>query len=157
MEEVDSSPPYQANKLKGTRFREETKLKLLKWNFTTPRQEFVEQLKDQLVTANFNKSLMAMMFHADFKQHLKALEMLMGHVEADTEALIANLDLILKWMTLRFFETNPSVNMKGLEYLNTVFTVLVECEDGYSLHDLEATAFIPYLVIKVGDPKDQIR
>ena len=156
-EEVDTAPLYQANKLKGTRFRDETKLKLLKWNFATPRPEFVEQLKEQLAVANFNKSLTAMMFHADFKQHLKALEMLMAHVEADTEALIANLDLLLKWMTLRFFETNPSVNLKGLEYLNCVFTVLSECEEGYNLHDIEATSFIPYLVQKIGDPKDQIR
>ena len=156
-EEVDNAPLYQANKLKGTRFRDETKLKLLKWNFAAPRPEFVDQLKEQLAVANFNKSLTAMMFHADFKQHLKALEMLMAHVEADTEALIANLDLLLKWMTLRFFETNPSVNLKGLEYLNCVFTVLSECEEGYSLHDIEATSFIPYLVQKIGDPKDQIR
>merc|ERR1719195_2478662 len=60
-------------------------------------------------------------------------------------------------MTLRFFETNPSVNLKGLEYLNCVFTVLSECEEGYNLHDIEATSFIPYLVQKIGDPKDQIR
>jgi len=156
-EELDSSPPYQANKLKNTRFRDEAKLKLLKWNFATPRPEFVEQLKDQLAAANFNKSLMTMMFHADFKQHLKALDMLVGFVETDIEALIANLDLLLKWMTLRFFETNPSVNIKGLEYLTLLFTVLTESDDGYNLHEIEATSFIPYLVIKIGDPKDQIR
>ena len=74
----------------------------LKWNFATPRPEFVEQLKDQLVGASFNKSQI-MMFHADFKQHLKALEMLVGFVESYFEALIANLDLLLKWMILRFF------------------------------------------------------
>ena len=156
-EEMDSSPLYQANKLKNTRFRDETKLKSLKWNFATPRQEFVDQLKDQLLAASFNKSLMGMMFHADFKQHLKALDMLISYVETDIEALISNVDLILKWMTLRFFETNPSVNLKGLEYLTMVFNILAECDDGYSLHEIEATSFIPYLVIKVGDPKDQIR
>ena len=156
-EEMDSSPVYQTNKLKNSRFRDEAKLKLLKWNFATPRQEFVDQLKDQLVAANFNKSLMAMMFHTDFKQHLKALEMLISYVDTNVEALISNVDLILKWMTLRFFETNPSVNLKGLEYLTMVFTVLSEYEDGYNLHEIEATSFIPYLVIKIGDPKDQIR
>ena len=150
-EEMDSSPPYQANKLKNTRFRDETKLKLLKWNFATPRPEFVEQLKDQLVAASFNKSLMTMMFHADFKQHLKALEMLVGFVESDFEALIANLDLLLKWMTLRFFETNSSVNIKGLEYLTLLFTVLSECDDGYNLHEIEATSFIPYIITKIGN------
>ena len=156
-EEMDSSPLYQTNKLKNIRFREEAKLKLLKWNFSTPRQEFVDQLKDQLVAANFNKSLMAMMFHTDFKQHLKVLDMLISYIDSNVEALISNVDLILKWMTLRFFETNPSVNLKGLEYLTMVFTVLAEYDDGYNLHEIEATSFIPYLVIKIGDPKDQIR
>ena len=58
-------------------------------------------------------------------------------------------------MTLRFFETNPSVLLKALEYLNIVFTSLAD--DSYSLHDIEAVSFIPYLVRKVGDPKDQVR
>ena len=84
-------------------------------------QEFVDQLSEQLNTANFNKTLMTQMFHTDFKQHLKALESLSAVLaDNDVEALIANLDLILKWMTLRFFETNPSVQIRGLEYLNEV-------------------------------------
>ena len=66
-----------------------------------------------MLGANFNKSLVGMMFHADFKQHLRALDLLVPFAEADPEALVANLDLLLKWMTLRFFETNPSVNIKA--------------------------------------------
>ena len=67
----------------------------------------------------------------------------------------ANLDLILKWVTLRFFETNPSVLLKALEYLNIVFTTLAE--DSYTLNEIEAVSFIPYLANKWGDPKDQVR
>ena len=81
----------------------------------------------------------------------KALEMLVGFVESDFEALFANLDLLLKWMTLRFFETNSSVNIKGLEYLTLLFTVLSECDDGYNLHEIEATSFIPYIITKIGN------
>ena len=58
-------------------------------------------------------------------------------------------------ITLRFFETNPSVILKSLEYLNDVFAVLAD--DSYSMNDIEAVSFIPYLVNKVGDPKDQVR
>merc|ERR1719239_1521914 len=95
-EEMDSSPLYQVNKLKNQRFKDESKLKALKWNFATPRAEFVDQLKDQITAANFNKSLFTMMFHADFKQHLKALDMLLEFASSDREALVANLDLIIK-------------------------------------------------------------
>lgn len=62
-------------------------------------------------------------------------------------ALIANLDLILKWLTLRFFDTNPSVLLKGLEYLHSVFNMLIENE--YRLAENEAASFIPYLILKV--------
>lgn len=49
---------------------------VLKWNFTTPREEFVELLKEQMTVANVNKTLMANMFHSDFKFHLKAIDAL---------------------------------------------------------------------------------
>jgi cytoskeleton-associated protein 5 len=49
---------------------------VLKWNFTTPREEFVELLKDQMTVANVNKTLMANMFHSDFRFHLKAIDAL---------------------------------------------------------------------------------
>lgn len=66
-------------------------------------------------------------------------------------ATIANLDLILKWMTLRFFDTNPSVLLKGLEYLQTVFAMLIEEE--YNMFENEASSFIPYLILKVKNAK----
>ena len=66
---------------------------------------------------------------------------------ANLEAQKANLDLILKWMTLRFFDTNPSVLLKGLEYLQSVFSALAE--QSYHMLDSEAASFIPYLITKV--------
>lgn len=64
------------NNLKHQRVIDEQKLKVLKWNFTTPREEFVELLKDLMTTANVNKTLRANMFHSDFRYHLKAIEAL---------------------------------------------------------------------------------
>jgi cytoskeleton-associated protein 5 len=49
---------------------------VLKWNFTTPREEFVDLLKEQMTVANVNKTLMANMFHSDFRFHLKAIDAL---------------------------------------------------------------------------------
>lgn len=60
---------------------------------------------------------------------------------------MSNLDLILKWLTLRFFDTNPSVLLKGLDYLQLVFNMLIE--DQYHMLETEAASFIPYLIIKV--------
>ena len=63
---------------------------------------------------------------------------------------VGNLDLILKWFTVRFLDTNPSMLNKALEYLRLVLTMLVDMD--YSLHEYEATSFIPYLIIKVSRP-----
>ena len=60
---------------------------------------------------------------------------------------IGNLDLILKWFTLRFFDTIPSMLNKGLEYLQALFAVLAD--NDYQLNDPEANSFMPYLMIKV--------
>lgn len=62
-------------------------------------------------------------------------------------ALISNLDLILKWLTIRFFDTNPSVLLKGLEYLHCAFNMLIE--NKYHMLENEASSFIPYLILKV--------
>ncbi|XP_069680440.1 protein mini spindles isoform X4 [Periplaneta americana] len=154
-EDVDTSPLLQNNNLKNQRSIDEQKLKVLKWNFTTPREEFVDLLKDQMTVANVNKTLMANMFHSDFKFHLKAIDALSEDLPNNGNATVANLDLILKWMTLRFFDTNPSVLLKGLEYLQTVFAMLIE--EDYNMFDNEASSFIPYLILKIGDPKDAVR
>ncbi len=66
---------------------------------------------------------------------------------SNLESQKANLDLVLKWMTLRFFDTNPSVLLRGLEYLQSVFTALAE--QTYHMLDSEAASFIPYLITKV--------
>ncbi|KAL5273334.1 msps family protein [Megaselia abdita] len=154
-EDVDTSPLLAVNNYKNQRCIDEQKLKVLKWTFTTPREEFTELLRDQMSSANVNKGLIANMFHDDFRYHLKAIESLSEDLPLNTKALICNLDLILKWISLRFYDTNPSVLLKGLEYLNFVFQKLVENE--YFMADNEGSAFIPHLLTKIGDPKDAVR
>ena len=153
-EEIDLSPLFQVSNLKHQRLLDEQKLKVLKWNFTTPRDEFTDLLKEQMTTANVNKSLMANMFHDDFRYHLKVIESLIEDMD-NQQGLVCNLDLVLKWLSLRFYDTNPSVLLKGLDYLNLVFNRLVETN--YTLTDIEGTSFIPHLLTKIGDPKDTVR
>ncbi|CAG0904390.1 unnamed protein product, partial [Cyprideis torosa] len=155
-DEEDLSPPLGVNNLKGQRFLDEEKLKILKWQFQNgPREDLVDQLKELLQAASINQTLHAHMFHQDFRYHLKALDTLMGDLPGNVAGLIANLDLVLKWLTIRFYDTNPSVILRGLEYLELAFSCLVEHE--YLLADPEGAAFVPHLVIKLGDPKDAVR
>ena len=75
-DDQDTSPLLPLNNLKSQRVNDEVKLRVLKWNFAVPRDEFVEQLKEQMSTAGVNKTLMNNMFHADFKFHLKSIDSL---------------------------------------------------------------------------------
>lgn len=75
-EDVDTSPMLQVNNLKQQRALDEQRLRILRWDFTTPRAEFITQLKDQMTTANLNRQLVSNMFHQDFKFHIKAIDAL---------------------------------------------------------------------------------
>ncbi|KAG0714752.1 Cytoskeleton-associated protein 5 [Chionoecetes opilio] len=154
-EDVDTSPMLQINTLKQQRTLDEQRLRVLRWDFTAPRAEFVSQLKDQMTTAGLNRQLTSNMFHQDFKFHIKAIDSLNEDLSYNLEACIANLDLILKWLTIRFFDTNPSVIMKAMDYLQQVFQSVTE--EGYNLQDNEVGSFMPFLITKFGDPKDSIR
>lgn len=63
------------------------------------------------------------------------------------DAAIGALDLLLRWVTLRFFDTNTTVNLKCLDLLKVLFNMLVT--DNYRMSEYEANAFLPYLVNKV--------
>uniref|UniRef100_A0A7N8WK14 Cytoskeleton associated protein 5 n=1 Tax=Mastacembelus armatus TaxID=205130 RepID=A0A7N8WK14_9TELE len=139
---------------KEQRIKEEKQLKILKWNFITPRDEYVEQLKTQMSTC-FAKWLQDELFHLDFQRHVKAIGVMIERLESESEATIGCLDLILKWFTLRFFDTNTTVLMKVLEYLKLLFAMLNR--ENYHLTEYEANSFVPYLILKVGEPKDVVR
>ena len=68
-------------------------------------------------------------------------------IETSPDATIANADLVLKWFTLRFFDTNTTVLLKALEYLQALFNMLAS--EDYYLQEQEANSFIPYLINKV--------
>ncbi|KAI1889583.1 hypothetical protein AGOR_G00164410 [Albula goreensis] len=139
---------------KEQRIKEEKALKILKWNFMTPRDEYVEQLKTQM-SACLAKWLQDELFHFDFQRHVKAIGVMIERMEDEMEGTMSCLDLILKWFTLRFFDTNTSVLMKVLEYLKLLFSML--SRENYHLNEYEATSFVPYLILKVGESKDVVR
>lgn len=145
-DDEDLGPVMQVSN-KNKRIDDEKGLKTLKWNFDVPRKEFIDQLKTQMETANFNKTLQTQLFHDDFKYHIIALQTLSKAVDDLTDATISNLDLILRWLTLRFFETNPTVILKAIDYMKALFNMLAQ--KNYHLHEFEANAFVPYFIGKV--------
>nr|WAW84822.1 CKAP5/XMAP215 [Halisarca dujardinii] len=153
----DSGAPLLMGPPSSQRQKEEQTFKILKWNFSSPRSEFVEELKDKL-SACVSPVLLVQLFHSDFKQHLAALTTLKECVSEPflykAEA-VRSVDLLLKWITLRFCDTNTTVNLKCLEFLAALFSLLIT--ERYRLSEYEASSFLPFLIIKSGDSKDTVR
>lgn len=153
-EEEDTGPVMSVTVPLQQRVKDEKNMKVLKWNFIELRGEYVEQLRGQM-EKNFSPAFMAQLFHVDFKFHIKAIEQLIGCIDSLERETLNNLDMILKWCTIRFFDTNPSMINKALDYLQRLFAHLADQD--LNLSDLDANSFIPYLVLKVGDSKDNVR
>lgn len=139
---------------KAQRIKEEKQLKLVKWNFQTPTDEHISQL--QTLLGNQAKvSLMSQLFHKDFKQHLAALDTLIRLAEDAPRCLLSNSDLLMKWCTLRFFETNPAALIKVLEFCKVLVELTRDTETPMANEEL--AAFVPYLLLKTGEPKENMR
>ncbi|EGD82847.1 hypothetical protein PTSG_03479 [Salpingoeca rosetta] len=158
---ASSTLPLGADPKKQQRIRDDKAHKSLKWNFTTPREEYVQQLQNQLKPI-VSKELLTQLFSDDFKDHCKAIDVLHKAVSKrgstpapQAEEAVASLDLLLMWVTLRFFETNPRTQLKAMTFLKNLFETVVD--QGYSMSDYEAASFVPYLIQKLGDKMENIR
>uniref|UniRef100_A0AC35UH82 Cytoskeleton-associated protein 5 n=1 Tax=Rhabditophanes sp. KR3021 TaxID=114890 RepID=A0AC35UH82_9BILA len=140
------------NSNKNARFNDEAKLKILRWNFEVPQADHLQQLQ-MLLKDVTSPDLFSKLYNKDFKAQLKGVEVLM--TLPNKTAIINNSDLLLKWITLRILETNPTVMLKALELGNFI----IECylEENKQLKDIELNSFMPYLLLKTGETKEPIR
>ncbi|CAI5438088.1 unnamed protein product [Caenorhabditis angaria] len=157
--EPPAPPPKQElllaeNNEKAQRISDERKLKLVKWNFQTPTDEHIAQLQ-QLLSQQAKVSLMSQLFHKDFKQHLSALDSLLKLADIAPNVILSNSDLLLKWCTLRFFETNPAALIKVLEFSRVIVTLIQDTDT--QMTQEEVASFVPYLLLKTGEPKENMR
>eukprot|EP01137_Pigoraptor_chileana_P026176 Opistho-2@96748 len=158
----EDGPALLVGEAKEVRMEKEKKNILLRWTFEAPRDEFVVQLKDQMQPI-LSRSVFTQLFHEDFKHHIAGMGVLATGLTSPAEGVdaplkaagLANADLLLRYVTLRFFDTNTSVMLKCLELIRALFTVLDH--DAYHLSEYEAYAFIPYLVMRVGDKFENVR
>lgn len=122
-----------------------------RWAFDSPRKDIVDFLREQMI-GNMSYTLIGKLFSDDFKDTISAMNRLEEFIRVasddDTKSkFMANIDLILKYITLRFFETNTSVLIKALELSEVIVSFLDNCN--YRLSEYEANSFIPFLITKV--------
>ena len=129
---------------------------VLKWNFEAPRKELIDLLADQCA-GNVNGELISLLFSTD---HYKEKDFLNGLQQLDSflssseiakatviQRAICNCDLVLRYLSIRFCDTNTSIFIKSLDLLETLISTLDE--GGYLLNEFEASSFIPYFINKV--------
>ena len=99
----------------------------------------------------------ALLFKADFKAHIKALEHLDGALAEAPENVFGNLDLILRWIVLRVSEQAPNTQslLRVLDFTAAVLGVVKA--QGSRLSEQEAALFLPALVDKCGHSMDAVR
>ncbi|EGZ19536.1 hypothetical protein PHYSODRAFT_350421 [Phytophthora sojae] len=89
------------------------------------------------------------------KGMLAAMDELTLCIVHQAEEVVAYLDLVLKWCTLRIVDNNVQALAKLLEVLVKLFEMLKDT--GYQLDDVEAAILLPYLLQESGQSKPRFR
>ncbi|KAI8337676.1 armadillo-type protein [Chlamydoabsidia padenii] len=161
-------PPLLTNDLRIKLLRAK---KEPRWQFDTPEPNMVAALR-VACEPHIHMDIVNLMFssnhHAE-RDRLNALDRLsegLGGVDismnkygldyADMKKrYLANSDFIFKYLTIRFFDTNTSILIKCLHLAQQLVDTFDS--EGATFSEYEAVSFIPFLINKVGDPKETIR
>jgi len=100
-----------------------------------PTPAHIQHLAEQMKKC-VNADLHAKLFCKDFRKHREALTEMIGYVETYKELETKqNLDVLLKYSTLRLYDANDSTLKKTVEFLRALFDVLDSAD--YHLSDYE--------------------
>lgn len=140
-----------------------------KWTTSTEaggiRKELCDSLRDAsqpLLSPSLHAQLFSTAHHKE-KEFLSGLQCLLDHLQLTLSseelgvsgAWIANLDVVLRYCSIRFYDTNTTMTLKVLDLLDLLFGALDA--KSYQLMEFEANCFLPTLLFKLGDGKEVIR
>ncbi|KAJ3202313.1 Microtubule-associated protein, microtubule dynamics during spindle orientation, partial [Dinochytrium kinnereticum] len=162
---AEMSDPVMTSDFSAKEARANQDRGLTKWTFDAPRRELIDFLQEQC-EGNIFAGIVSLMFSTDHykeKDFISALTMLdEGIISAQSTgnddlvmAYVCNSDLILKYITIRLFDTNTSMLIKCLELLEHLFSLLDN--QNVLLSDYEASSFLPFFINKTGDNKETMR
>ncbi|KAK0530495.1 hypothetical protein OC842_003911 [Tilletia horrida] len=139
----------------------------------TPRPELVSTLAQQC-DHHCDPSFMAMLFskdHNNDRDFMAALSLLFDYISNPAFAeeeydmsthetvgrIVANSDLIFKYIAIRITDNNTSISLKCLDVLGSLIELLQT--EQYHMSDYEANCLLPCIISRFGDPKfrDRIR
>ncbi|EPS68083.1 hypothetical protein M569_06690, partial [Genlisea aurea] len=122
--------------------------------FEEMRLEQIQDLEND-VMKHFREDLHRRLLSNDFKKQVDGVEMLQKALPSMGREFIEVLDILLKWIVLRFCESNTSCLLKVLEFLPELFDTLRN--ERYALTEAEAAIFLPCFVEKSGHNIEKVR
>jgi hypothetical protein len=128
-----------------------------RWVLDGTRPDLVEFLQEQFQNC-FTQPLINLLFsngHYKEKDHMVGLTSLDEFLVARNPDCLHHVDVILKYISLRFQDTNTTMLLKCLDIVEHLVQLLED--HGHNLSEYEANAFIPSLLQKTGDSKEVIR
>ncbi|PVU87154.1 hypothetical protein BB559_006193 [Furculomyces boomerangus] len=143
-----------------------------RWSFSEfPKQELINLLQDQM-NSLFSNELMTNLFsqgHYKDRDYLVGMtsldDVLSSHdiiyerygitEEQNTYRVLATSDLIIKYISIRLYDTQTNSVLKCLELAEHLIDLFVKTNTQFS--DYEANLLIPHLVLRLGDAKETIR
>lgn len=156
---VREEAPVALLKMSGTKVSRLTKGQYNKWIFDTNSLSEMNNRKSE-IEAEW-RPFLAPEFHAKLfaptleKGMMAAINDLSLCVSNQPQELLASLDLVLKWCTLRIVDNNVQALAKLLDFLVYLFEMLKGIS--YQLDDVEASILLPYLLQESGQSKPRFR
>ncbi|KAG6832388.1 hypothetical protein H0H92_002656 [Tricholoma furcatifolium] len=137
-----------------------------KWiNESGPTRKDLADLLQSQMEPHASKELVSRLFshdHSAVNDHINGLTTMSDfyinaqNTDENIETVcLANLDLPLKYASIKVHEPQPNLISKCLEVVESVLTFLRSVN--YQLTDGEAICFIPTMIFKLGDAREQVR
>lgn len=128
------------------------------------RKDLAELLQSQM-EPYASKDLLSRLFshdHHAVNDHMQGLGMICDLYasasngdDAAEMVCLANIDLPLKYVSIKIHEPQPSLMSKCLDAVDAIMAFMRHVS--YELSDAEALCFLPTLVHKLGDAREQVR
>ncbi|ONM36955.1 Protein MOR1 [Zea mays] len=151
----DSSQSQALFNIKDSNKEErERRVLVRKFKFEEPRREQIDELKIDLFK-HFREDVSLRLWNSDFKRQIDGIELLQKALLSSGKEAIELLDILLRWIVLRFCESNTTCLLKVLDFLPELFDILKD--QSYMLTEAEAAIFLPCLIEKSGHNIEKVR
>jgi cytoskeleton-associated protein 5 len=139
---ISETPPASMGPIRrntGKAVREKSSAVPSIWFFDSVAPQLVEALENQAREC-FSEELLTKLFGSGVGEYFEGLTELESHIEFSQDAVIDSLDVLLKWSSIRLFESNIPLQRKVISLVSNLLGFLEIWK--HTLSDYEAQSFV---------------